>query len=134
MGGLVALEAAQRLEPHSVVLLESSPPAEVQGHDDSIELRPGVFDPEQAYGTFPAGMRARPESLLARAERKRGISVPEIPCRSLVVAGDEFREERGAAVARLYGSELVDFPGLGHWDLVRSPDVRRAVARFLGIT
>jgi pimeloyl-ACP methyl ester carboxylesterase len=134
MGGLVALEAAQRLEPHSVALLESSPPAEVQGRDDSIEPRPGVFDPEEAYGRFPAGMRARPESLLARAERKRGISVPALPCPSLVVAGDEFREERGTAVARLYRSELVDFPGLAHWDLVRSPDVRRAVARFLGIT
>jgi pimeloyl-ACP methyl ester carboxylesterase len=123
MGGLVALEAAQRLEPHSVALLESSPPAEVQGRDDSIEPRPGVFDPEEAYGRFPAGMRARP----------RGISVPALPCPSLVVAGDEFREERGIAVAQLYGSELVDFPGLAHWDLVRSPDVRRAVARFLGI-
>jgi hypothetical protein len=50
-----------------------------------------------------------------------------------VVAGDEFREERGAAVAQLYGSELVDLPGLAHWDLVRSPEVRRTVARFLRI-
>jgi pimeloyl-ACP methyl ester carboxylesterase len=133
MGGLVALEAAQRFEPHSVALLESSPPAEVQGRDDSIEPHPGVFDPEEAYGRFPAGTRARPESLLARAERKRGISVPALPCPSLVVAGDEFREERGAAVAQLYGSELVDFPGLAHWDLVRSPEVRRTVARFLRI-
>jgi pimeloyl-ACP methyl ester carboxylesterase len=133
MGGLVALEAAQGLKPHTVVLLEPSPPAEVQGLDDSIEPRPGVFDPEEAYGRFPTGMEARAESLLARAERKRGISVPSLPCPSLVVTGDELREERGAAIAQLYGSELVDFPGLGHWDLVRSPNVRRAVARFLGI-
>jgi pimeloyl-ACP methyl ester carboxylesterase len=133
MGGLVALQAAQTVEPHSVVLLEPSPPAEAQGFDESVEPRPGIFDPEEAYGRFPAGMEARPESSLARGERKRGISVPELPCRSLVVSGDDFPEQRGTAVAAVYGSELVAFPGLGHWDLVRSPEVRRAVARFLGV-
>ncbi|HVD12178.1 MAG TPA: alpha/beta hydrolase [Gaiellaceae bacterium] len=135
MGGLVSLQAAQRpqLEPHSILLLEPSPPAEAQGFDESVEPRPGVFDPEEAYGRFPSGMEARPESLLARAERKRGISVPALRCQSLVVVGDDFREERGAAVAELYGSELVEFPGLGHWDLVRSPEVRLSIARFLGI-
>jgi dienelactone hydrolase len=131
MGGLVVLEAAQRLELHSVVLIEPSPPAEVQGFDGSVEPHPGVFDPEEAYGPFAAGMAARPESLLARAERKRGISVPSLACPSLVIAGDEFRRERGSAVAELYGSELVEFGGLGQWDLVRSPDVRVAVAEFL---
>jgi pimeloyl-ACP methyl ester carboxylesterase len=133
MGGLVVLEAAQRLEPHSVVLIEPSPPAEVQGFDGSVELRPGVFDPEEVYGPFPAGMEARPESLLARAERKRGISVPVLDRPSLVIAGEEFGRERGSAVAELYGSELLEFRGLGHWDLVRSQEVRVAVAEFLGI-
>ncbi len=134
MGGLVVLEAAHRLEPapHSVVLLEPSPPAEAQGFDDSVEPVASTFDPEAVYGPFPAGTRARPESSLARGERKRGISVPALPCRSLVVVGDEFREERGAPVAGLYGSELVDLPGLDHWDLVRSPVVRQTVAHFLG--
>jgi len=32
----------------------------------------GSFDPEVVYGPFPRGMRARPESSQARAERKRG--------------------------------------------------------------
>jgi hypothetical protein len=36
-------------------------------------------------------------------------------------------------VAELYGSELIDFPGLSHWDLVRSPEVRVAVARFVAL-
>jgi pimeloyl-ACP methyl ester carboxylesterase len=133
MGGLVVLEAAQSLRPDAVVLIEPSPPAEVQGRDESVEVTPGTFDPESVYGPFPDGMRARPESLAARGERKRGISVPGLPCRSLVVAGDEFREERGEAVARHLGSTLLDFPGLGHWDLVRAPEVRRAVADFLGV-
>ena len=132
MGGLAALQAAERVQAHSVVLLETSLPAEVQGVDESVELQPGAFDPEEVYGAFPDGMPARPESLLARLERKRGISVPALPCPSLVIVGDEFREERGASVAELYGSELVDLAGLDHWDLVRSPEVRRVVAEFLG--
>jgi hypothetical protein len=132
MGGLAALQAAQQVDPHTVVLLESSPPGETQGFDESIEPQPGTFDPEEVYGRFPPGMRSRSESLLARAERKRGISVPTLPCASLVAVTDEFREERGASVAALYGSELLDFPGLGHWDLVRAPEVRRAVADYLG--
>jgi len=131
MGGLAALQAAQRLDPQSVVLLESSPPGETQGFDGSIEPLSGTFDPEEAYGRFPPGMRSRPESVPARAERKRGISVPTLPCPSLVVSSDDFREERGAAVAALYGSDLMDLPGLGHWDLVRSPEVRRRVADWL---
>jgi pimeloyl-ACP methyl ester carboxylesterase len=133
MGGLAVLQAAAEVQPHSVVLLETSPPAEAQENDPSAEPEPGTFDPEEVYGAFPPDMRARPESLLARAERKRGISVPSLPCPSLVVVGDEFREERGAPVAELYGSELIDFPGLGHWDLVRSPEVRAAVAGFLKV-
>ena len=133
MGGLAVLQAADRVQPHSVVLLETSPPAEAQGVDESVEPRAGSFDPEEVYGAFPAGMRARPESLLARLERKRGISVPSLPCPSLVVVGDEFRDERGARVAEVYGSELIDFPGLSHWDLVRSPEARVVVRRFLGL-
>jgi pimeloyl-ACP methyl ester carboxylesterase len=133
MGGLAVLQGAGRVRPHGVVLLETSPPAEAQGVDESVEPHPGSFDPEEVYGAFPAGMQARPESLLARLERKRGISVPSLPCPSLVVTGDDFRDERGEAVANVYGSELIDFPGLSHWDLVRSPEVRLAVARFLGV-
>jgi len=55
------------------------------------------------YGSFPSDMRARPESLFARAERKRGISVPSLPCPSLVIYGDEFREECGLTLVSLYG-------------------------------
>jgi len=133
MGGLAVLQAADRAGAHSVVLLEPSPPAEAQGVDESAEPRAGVFDPETVYGPFPPGMASRPESLLARLERKRGVSVPSLPCPALVVVGDEFRKERGAPVARLYRAKLVELDGLGHWDLVRSPEVRRVVARFLGL-
>jgi pimeloyl-ACP methyl ester carboxylesterase len=133
MGGLVVLLAAEQAQPDTVILLEPSPPAEVQGFDHEIAPSEGTFDPEEAYGAFPAGVPARPESSLARAERKRGISIPSLRCRSVVVYGDEFREARGTAVARLYGSAECDFPGLDHWDLVCDPRVREALAACLGL-
>jgi len=131
MGGLVVLMAAARVRPHSVVLIEPSPPAEAQGFAPDTALRRGTFDPEQVYGTFPPGVVARPESEFARAERKRGISVPALPCPSLVVSGDEFPEERGTRVAALYGAKERRFPGLDHWGLILDPQVRSAIAAFL---
>jgi hypothetical protein len=78
-------------------------------------------------------MRSRPESSRARGERKRGISVPSLPCPSLVVYGDDFRESRGTLLAAFYGSDERSFAGLGHWDLVLDAEVRTAVARWLGL-
>lgn len=131
MGGLVALMAAEGVQPAGLVLLEPSPPAEVQGSDPGSVLTTGTFSGEEAYGAFPPGVASRPESALARAERKRGIPVPAIPCPSLVVYGDEFADTRGRPVARLYGSEEAYFPGFDHWDLVLSPRVRDRIASFL---
>lgn len=133
MGGLVALLAARRVNPHSVVLIEASAPGQVQGFNTEVELVRGTFDPEVVYGRFPPGIPSRPESTLARAERKRGISVPSLPCRSLVVYGDSFREDRGSSIARLYGSQTLYYPGLHHWDLVLDPRVRDGIARFLEV-
>jgi dienelactone hydrolase len=132
MGGLVVMQAAERTRPHSVVLLEPSPPAEVQGYERETEIEDGAFDPEVVYGRFPDGMRARPESARARAERKRGISVPSLPCPSLVVYGDAFRGERGKRVAECYRSDELDFPGLDHWALVLDPAVRTGIRTWLG--
>jgi pimeloyl-ACP methyl ester carboxylesterase len=134
MGGLAVLQAAAQLNPHSVVLIETSPPREVQGFNPDVVPEPGSFDPEEIYGPFPAGVAARRESLLARAERKRGISVPSLPCPSLVVFGREFAAERGAAVARLYCSDELSFPELDHWHLVRDRRVRGSIAAWLGVT
>jgi pimeloyl-ACP methyl ester carboxylesterase len=131
MGGLVAMMAAARVRPNSVILIEPSPPGETQGFAPELELVTGTFDPEEAYGAFPAGVRARPESARACAERKRGISVPTLPCRSLVVYGDAFPDERGRRIARLYGSAERYFSGMDHWALILSHDVRRAISHFL---
>jgi len=132
MGGLVVLQAAEHVQAHSVILLEPSAPAEIQGYNPGIPLVEGTFDPEAEYGTFPDGIKARPESLLARAERKRGISISSLPCPSLVIASADFADERGRSVADLYGSALIEFPDLGHFDLVLHTAPRQAVAEFLG--
>lgn len=131
MGGLVALLATDDVKPESVVLIEASAPGEVQGFAADAELVEGVFDPEEVYGPFPPGIRARGESQLARGERKRGLSVPSLRCRSLVVYGSAFPEERGTHLAALYGSQEAAFPELGHWELVRSAEVRAAIRAFL---
>jgi pimeloyl-ACP methyl ester carboxylesterase len=128
MGGLVAMLAARRLEPDALVLLEPSPPGESA---DGEAPQEGVYDPEEAYGPFLDGIRARPESRYARAERERGILVTSVPERTLVVSGDEFAEERGTAVARRYGADELNVPGTDHWGLVRDERVRAAIADWL---
>lgn len=130
MGGLVAMIAAADLAPAALVMIEPSAPAEIQGHHAVGDVT-GTFDSEEVYGAFPPGIPARPESLRARADRKRGISVPSLPRRSLVVYGDEFEQERGRAVAGHYGIDSAHFPGLGHWDLVLTPEVRERVFSFV---
>ncbi len=64
MGGLVVLLAAARAQAHSVILIEASPPGEVQGFNGDAEVTQGRFDPEAVYGPFPADVPARPESSL----------------------------------------------------------------------
>jgi pimeloyl-ACP methyl ester carboxylesterase len=131
MGGLAAMMAARRVEPDALVLLETSPPGEVQGFDETIRLEPGTFAGEEVYGRFPDGIRSRPESKLARTERKRGISVSSLPARTLVVSGRDFDEARGSALAKFYGVEELAFPEASHWDLVREPAIREQIATRL---
>ncbi len=132
MGGLVAMMAAIVRAPAALVVVEPSAPAEIQGRNRDVPLRSGTFDPEDAYGRFPPGVAARPESLLARAERKRGISIPLVPCRMLVVYGADYAGERGRPVAARYGADERGFPDLGHFELITSPAVRDAVLAWLG--
>ncbi|MGH3005350.1 MAG: hypothetical protein ACRDOS_05515, partial [Gaiellaceae bacterium] len=69
----------------------------------------------------------------ARDERKRGLSVPSLPCPSLVVYGKDFPDERGARIAGLYGSDQLAFDDLDHWGLVLDQRVPEALARSLGV-
>ena len=132
MGGLVAMMAVPQLGPEVLILIEASASGEVQGFNDEVEPREGAFDSDLVYGAFPPGMRSRPESQYARDERKRGIAVPAVPGRTLVIAGRDFPDERGRALAELYGAQLREFPTLGHWDLVRASVVREEIRQFLG--
>jgi pimeloyl-ACP methyl ester carboxylesterase len=130
MGGLAAMMAARRVAPEALALLEPSPPTEVQGFDETVPIEEGTLDPERVYGTFPMGVAARPDSLLARAERKRGVSVPPLACPMLVVYGDELGAERGRPVAAFYRAEERHIAGASHWDLVLGEDARYAVAAW----
>lgn len=132
MGGLAAMMACHRLDPDAVVLLEPSPPGEVQGFDASIALEEGTYDPHDAYGGFPAGVASRPESRLARCERKRGVSVPGLACRTLVIYGDEHGAERGPPVAARYGAEELYLADASHWDLVLGKKAADAVVQWAG--
>jgi len=133
MGGLAAMMQAEALGTMCLVMVEPSAPAEVQGwHRTSSKVDPGTFDPEAVYGPFPPGIQSRPESSLARAERKAGVSVPTLPCPSVVVSGSEFPVERGSRVAAFYGSDQLRFPRFDHWGLVREHRVRAAIAQHLG--
>jgi pimeloyl-ACP methyl ester carboxylesterase len=131
MGGLVAMMAAGTITPRALAVIEPSAPAEVQGWHPEVRLGRGRYDPEEAYGRFPVGMAARPESLRARSERKRGLSVPSVHCPLLVVHGADYPEERGSAVAAFYGAEELAFPGLTHFDLIRDAGVREAIVPWL---
>lgn len=131
LGGLAAMLSAQHEAPDALVLIEASAPAEAQGVDSGVLPTPGTFHPEEVYGAFPAGMRSRPESSFARAERKRGIPVRSLPCPTLVVDGSDFPDERGRDLARLYGAAELAFPELDHWQLVLDPRVPAAVAAWL---
>ncbi len=131
MGGLAAMMAARETQPDHLVLLEPSPPAEIQGSDETVELAGGTFYPEDAYGAFPPGMRSRPESTLARAERKGGISVPSLARRTLVVYGRDFPDDRGHRLAARYGADELELPDLDHWSLVLDERVPTAIASWL---
>lgn len=125
LGGLVALLAADRVRPERLVLLEASPPLEVQGLRPEIEPVPGTFEPREG----PPGVLRRPESSLAMGQRDRGVSVPSLPSgtRTLVVFGDEFRHDRGPVIAVQYGAEQLDAGAATHWDMVRDPALRSRI-------
>jgi pimeloyl-ACP methyl ester carboxylesterase len=132
MGGLVAMMAARRCRPTALVVIEPSVPAEIDGGDPDRPLERGTYDAESVYGPSVPGMRHRPESLLARCERKRGISIPAIGCPLLVVAGRDYVDTRSRPVAEHYGGELLEFPTLSHFQLVVDQRVRDAVAHWTG--
>lgn len=130
MGGLVAMMAAARRAPAALVVVEPSVPAEVGGFHPSVPLDEGTYGAE-VYGAVAADNQSRRESLLARSERKRGISVPSLPCPTLVLAGRDYADERSRPVAERYGATLREYPRLGHAELVTDPAVADDVVAWV---
>ena len=150
MGGLVAMMyAARHPATPALVLLEPSPPEQVQGRGTAAELSKlpiAAIGPE-AYGLYPrdrersraalAGLNdaelsavlaysaGAQESGLARRQRKAGIIVGAgaIRCPVLVVygeAGDHFTPEMSRRLALFLGAETRSVADAGHWALVYS--------------
>ena len=131
MGGLVAMMAAPRLRASRLVLIEPSPPIEIVGAHPEVEIPASGSYGAEVYGGL-SGLLERPESAVARAQRQRGISIPELPFRTLVVSGDDFPEVRGSLLAARYHADEMYYAGHDHVRLVRARKVRRAIAGWLG--
>ena len=152
MGGLVAMMVAARGVARACVGLAPSAPAVTR--DDGVEIRPGVFGPEE-YGITsddPAEQPAMPdldieerrvaieslspESRTARDDRKAGIVIESLPCPLLVVTGSEDRDWPRSAYADMrLPAEYLEAPGASHWGLVLNrrvlPDLATQVTAWL---
>ncbi len=142
MGGLVAMMAAAAGESRACIALAPSAPA--RARDASVELRTGVFGPEE-YGITsrdPADQPAMPdldrdereiaiaslaqESRLARDERAAGIVIESLPCPLLIVTGsNDPLWPRSRYNGLWLDATYLDIPGASHWGLVLS---RRALS------
>ena len=135
MGGLVAIMAASSGRARACVGLAPSTPA--LERDDSVEIRRGVFGPEE-YGIIsedPAEQpampdldieermialaSASPESRTARDDRKAGIVVTSLPCPLLVVTGSQDEAWPRSAYAEMrLPADYLESSGASHWGLV----------------
>ncbi len=109
----------------------------MQGLRDVVP-RPGTFDPVEAGGQPPPGVRYRRESSFAMGQRDRGVSVPALPprrfppgTRALVVYGAGLKQDRGPTLATHLGAEMLDAGTATHWDMVREEGLRGRVAEWL---
>lgn len=131
MGGLVAMMVAGRLPIAGLILVEPSLPAEVQGVRDGVVPLRGTFDPDAIYGPRADGIAARPDSLYALNERRRGVFVGHVGCPTPVIGGRDFGATRSEPVANHLGAELEQFSSLGHVDLLHDANVLGCVSRWL---
>ncbi len=152
MGGLVAIMVAAMAQARACVGLAPSTPA--ARRDDQMQIRPGVFGPEE-YGITspdPAKQPSMPdldtqerlialesasqESRAARDDRKAGIVVTELPCPLMVVTGSEDRAwPRSAYTGMHLRAEHLESLGASHWGLVLNrrllPELSRRVTEWL---
>jgi len=95
-GGLVALLAAEQIRPSSLVLLEASPPSEVQGSDADLQIGDGLFDPEAVYGPFPPGVWSRRNRFGPGASASEACRFQRFRARPLWCTDTSFPKNGGA--------------------------------------
>lgn len=152
MGGLVAIMVAAAGQARACVGLAPSTPE--ARRDERIQIRPGVFGPEE-YGItspHPAEQPSMPdldtqerlialesasqESRAARDDRKAGIVVTDLPCPLMIVTGSSDRAwPRSAYAAMRLRADYLESPGASHWGLVLNrrllPGLARRVTEWL---
>jgi pimeloyl-ACP methyl ester carboxylesterase len=145
MGGLVALMVAARgLASACVTLAPSAPAPRV---DESVPVRPGVFDSRE-YGILSSDPTEQPampdlhleerrvaldslglESRLARDEPKQGMVISGVACPDLIVTGELDTSWPRATYADLqFEAEYMEVEACSHWGLVLN---RRALSRLV---
>lgn len=131
MGGLVAMMVAGRVPITGLILIEPSLPAEVQGVRDGEVPARGTIDPEAIYGPRADAIAARPDSLYALGERRRGVFVGQVSCPTLVIGGRDFGATRSEPIATHLDADLEQFPSIGHVELLHDAAVLGLVDRWL---
>jgi pimeloyl-ACP methyl ester carboxylesterase len=152
MGGLVAMMAAQACDARACVGLAPSTPA--QRYDASVQIRSGVFGPEE-YGIVHRDPDRQPmmpdldrderlialnslvmESRVARDERKGGITIDKLECPLLVATGTAASQWPRERYEDLHlAREHIEAAGASHWGLVLNrrvvPEIVSAVVGWI---
>jgi pimeloyl-ACP methyl ester carboxylesterase len=130
MGGILALEAAEAINPAALVLVNSVPPAGVGAlrrtkHYPPIvewtngplaETRDALFDSDEATIQW-AWPRWRDESGAVLQKIAAGISMQPPTCPALVVLGEQDRDvpyQTGLALAEWAGADVHLYHGMSH--------------------
>lgn len=135
MGGILALKAAEKLEPIAIVLVNGVPPAPEAaldlGPDFSKRHYPEIV--EWSKGTIEDTVAALPdadgittqfafrnwrdESGAVLNAISKGISVESPTCPVLIVLGEDDTDippAAGRALAKRYEADLLSYPGMSH--------------------
>jgi pimeloyl-ACP methyl ester carboxylesterase len=150
LGGILALEVAERLRPNAVVLINSVPPAGVEAawgrttHPPIIRWAAGPLqatrdalpDGDEAIILW-AHARWRDESGAVLNEVASGIHVQKPLCPTLVILGeqdDDVPVATGLAIARWIGADVHLYAATGHVGPLlgrRAVDIARITLQWL---
>ncbi|MBX3013728.1 MAG: alpha/beta hydrolase [Caldilineaceae bacterium] len=130
LGGILALKAAERLQPAALVLVNSVPPAGVGAarsakpyppiirwaNGSLADTREALFESEEAIIQW-AWPRWRDESGAVLQTSRAGVTVAPPPCPTLVVLGEQDTDipyQTGLALVTWAKADLLLYHGMSH--------------------